>query len=246
MKDKMTFVLTSCGRTEILNRTLESFFLMNTFKLDQYYLVEDSVDEKVYEAIKKKWDKKIELLFNAEKKGQIKSIVETYKKIKTPYVFHCEDDWIYTRKKFIEDSLDILKTDEKIIQVWLESKESASRLDIFDYGPLETINNGKIGFRKVSCKPGWEWGYFSFRPGVKRLKDYELIGGYGSFTNELDINVKYKDLGYYTVIIENPAVIDIGDDHHVSDPTRKWPKRRKTNAPTGLKRLWKHIKNMKF
>ena len=191
MKDKMTFVLTSCGRTELLNKTLESFFSMNTFKLEKHYLVEDSVNEEVYRSIKNKWDKKIDLLFNKEKKGQIKSIVETYKKIKTPYIFHCEDDWIYTRKKFIEDSLEIMKTDEKIIQVWLESKESASRLDIFDYGPLETIKNGKIGFRRVSCKEGWEWGYFSFRPGVKRLKDYNLIGGYESFTNELDINVKY-------------------------------------------------------
>ena len=36
--------------------------------------------------------------------------------------------------------------------------------------------------------------------------------------NELDIGVEYKKLGYYTVIIEKPAVIDIGDDHHVSDP----------------------------
>ena len=40
--------------------------------------------------------------------------------------------------------------------------------------------------------------------------------------------------------------VDIGDDHHVSDPTRKWPKRRKTGAPRGLKRLWKHIKTFKF
>ena len=96
---------------------------MNTFKLEKYYLVEDSVNEEVYRSIKNKWDKKIDLLFNKEKKGQIKSIVETYKKIKTPYIFHCEDDWIYTRKKFIEDSLEIMKTDEKIIQVWLESKK---------------------------------------------------------------------------------------------------------------------------
>ena len=27
----------------------------------------------------------------------------------------------------------------KIIQVWLESKESASRLDIFDYGELQKL-----------------------------------------------------------------------------------------------------------
>ena len=79
--------------------------------------------------------KKLKLFFNKNKKGQIQSIVDTYKKIKTPYIFHCEDDWIYTRSGFIEDSLKILKTDKKIIQVWLESKESASRLDIFSYGP---------------------------------------------------------------------------------------------------------------
>ena len=39
---------------------------------------------------------------------------------------------------------------------------------------------------------------------------------------------------------------DIGLDRTIIDPTRKWPKRRKTNAPKGLKRLWKHIKKMKF
>lgn len=244
MKDKMTFVLTSCGRTELLNKTLESFFSMNTFKLEKYYLVEDSVNEEVYRSIKNKWDKKIDLLFNKEKKGQIKSIVETYKKIKTPYIFHCEDDWIYTRKKFIEDSLEIMKTDEKIIQVWLESKESASRLDIFSYGPL--LKYKGIGFRRVFCKEGWEWGHFSFRPGVKRMSDYNLISGYQSYKNELDIGVSYKSYGFYTVIIEKPAVKDIGLDQTIFDPTRKWPKRRKTNAPTGLKRLWKHLKKFKF
>ena len=170
----------------------------------------------------------------------------TPEKIKTPYVFHCEDDWVYTREDFIEDSLKILKSDKKIIQVWLESKRSASRLDIFSYGPLKKIENGRIGYRKVFCKTGWEWGYFSFRPGVKRMHDYNLIGGYKNFKNELDIGVEYKKRGYYTVIIEKPAVKDIGLDRTIFDPTRKWPNRRKTNAPRGLKRLWNHIKKMKF
>ena len=87
-------------------------------------------------------------------------------------------------------------------------------------------------------------GHFSFRPGVKRMKDYQLIGGYERFKNEIDIE-EYK-VGFYTVIIEDPAVEDIGIERTIIDPTRKWPKRRKTNAPTGLKRLWKHIKKMKF
>jgi hypothetical protein len=244
MKKKMSFVLTSCGRLELLNRTLDSFFKYNTYKFQKLYLTEDSVNKKVYKEIKRKWSDKIELMFNKKKRGQIKSIVDVYNLIKTPYVFHCEDDWIYTRKDFIEESLKILEYDEKIIQVWLESRESASRLDVFNYGPLKKYKG--IGFRKVFCKPGWEWGYFSFRPGVKRMKDYHTIGGYEKYKNELDIGVSYKKLGYYTVIIEKPAVEDIGLDQTIFDPTRKWPKRRKTNAPRGLMRLWKHIKSFKF
>ena len=89
-------------------------------------------------------------------------------------------------------------------------------------------------------------GIFFFLTLIKRVYDYNLIGGYSNFENELDISVEYKNRGYYSVIIENPAVIDIGDDHHVSDVTRKWPKRRKAGAPTGLKRLWKHLKSFKF
>ena len=244
MKEKMSFVLTSCGRTDLLDRTLQSFFKYNDYPLEDLYLTEDSIDNNVYKQIEKKWKNNLKLLFNKNKKGQIKSIVDVYKLIKTPYIFHCEDDWVYTRKNFIQDSLKILEYDKKIIQVWLESKESASRLDIFKYGPL--LKYKGIGFRKVYCKEGWEWGYFSFRPGVKRMSDYNLIGGYQSYKNELDIGVTYKKLGFYTVIIEIPAVKDIGLDQTIFDPTRKWPTRRKTNAPTGLKRLWKHLKNLKF
>ena len=101
---------------------------------------------------------------------------------------------------------------------FIESKESASRLDIFEYGPLQKLEKLVLEEFFVSRMGG---GYFSFRPGIKRLYDYNLIGGYNKFKNELDIGVEYKKRGYYTVIIEKPAVVDIGDDYHVGDVTRK-------------------------
>ena len=55
---KITFVLTSCGRVELLNKTLESFFKFNDYKLEKMYLVEDSFDHNVYSQIKKKWGNK--------------------------------------------------------------------------------------------------------------------------------------------------------------------------------------------
>ncbi len=244
MNEKMSLLLTSCGRLDLLNRTLESFFEFNNFPLEALYLTEDSADPHVYAKIRHRWGKRLKILFNKKKKGQIKSIVDAYKLINTPYIFHCEDDWVYKRKNFIQDSLKVLEYDEKIIQVWLINQKSTSSFDIFSYGPLKKHKG--IQFREVYCKEGWEWGYFSFNPGVKRMKDYKLIGGYEKYKNELDIGVTYKKLGYYTVILEEYAVEHIGSNQSIFDPTRKWPKRRKTNAPTGFKRLWKHLRNFKF
>ena len=55
MQEKMSFVITSCGRVDLLNKTLESFFKFNSFKFEKLFLIEDSVDEKVYKQVKTKW-----------------------------------------------------------------------------------------------------------------------------------------------------------------------------------------------
>ena len=193
MQEKMTFVITSCGRVDLLNKTLESFFKFNTYKkITKFFLVEDSTDKKVYQQIKKKWSKDLEIICNEKKEGQIFSIEKIYKLIETPLIFHCEDDWEFTRTGFIEDSLKIMNQDKKILQVWLESEQSASEHDIFTYGPLKNIPRSNLGYRRVHNIPGWEWGFFSFRPAVKRMKDYKLINGYKKFFNEIDIGLEYK------------------------------------------------------
>ena len=48
MKKEITFVLTSCGRIDLLDKTLESFFKHNSYKCRELFLVEDSVDKEVY------------------------------------------------------------------------------------------------------------------------------------------------------------------------------------------------------
>ena len=45
--ESITFVLTSCGRPELLDRTLKSFFKFNKFKINKYHIVEDSLDKKI-------------------------------------------------------------------------------------------------------------------------------------------------------------------------------------------------------
>ena len=63
MNDKMSFLLTSCGRLNLLDRTLESFFKFNNYPLEELYLTEDSVDQDVYKKINQVSDQPVELLF---------------------------------------------------------------------------------------------------------------------------------------------------------------------------------------
>ena len=67
---KITFVLTSCGRVELLNKTLDSFFKFNNYEIEEMFLVEDSLNLSVYEDIKKKWVDNLTLLFNEKKRDK--------------------------------------------------------------------------------------------------------------------------------------------------------------------------------
>ena len=73
---KITFVLTSCGRVKLLNKTLDSFFKFNDYKLEKMYLVEDSFDQNVYSQIKKKWGNKLTLLFNEKKRDKSSQLLK--------------------------------------------------------------------------------------------------------------------------------------------------------------------------
>ena len=68
MKNKMSFVLTSCGRLDLLDKSLTSFFKYNDYPLEALYLTEDSIKEDIYKKIKIKWKKKLTFLFNKKKK----------------------------------------------------------------------------------------------------------------------------------------------------------------------------------
>lgn len=71
--------------------------------------------------------------------GQIKSIDLAYQEVKTDYIFHCEDDWLFYRSGFIEDSMTILESDQSILTVWLRDIEK----DIEKNYPFHYVFNEK-------------------------------------------------------------------------------------------------------
>ena len=205
----VTFVLTSCGRLDLLEQTLDSFLEFNDYPIREYLITEDSADPVIFKQCRKlnkdKYNNKLKFIFNKVKLGQSKSIDLAYSKVKTPLVFHCEDDWQFYKSGFIKDSIGILATQPKAIQVWIRAKAD---------GILNTINpqvytipggyNVRVvepcSFRANADTVVHNYIGFSWNPGIKRVSDWKLLpDGYYGLRNEHSIDAHYRDLGYLTV-----------------------------------------------
>src|SRR5262245_59391390 len=103
----ITFVLTSCGRFDLLNFTLSSFRAYNTAPIAKYIIVEDSGLTEVT-SIAAQLGNNVEVLINDPPLGQMGAIDRAYERVSTPYVFHCEDDWFFFRSGFIEESKSLI------------------------------------------------------------------------------------------------------------------------------------------
>ena len=236
--DKITLVLTSCGRNDLLEKTLDSFFKWNTYPIDRYIITEDSADPKVFEECERlnreKYENKLEFIFNYEKLGQSTSIDKAYSMVETEYIFHCEEDWEFYRSGFIEDSIKVLKTQPKVIQAWIRPK-SDRILNQID----QKIYNLPLGVSVRIVKPvsfivrgenedGTDmivknYMGFSWNPGVKRLKDWqELPNGYSGFEREHLVDQYYRDTGFMVVSLskndDDGFVKHLGWGRRAADP----------------------------
>ena len=111
---KVTLVLTTNGRPELLKRTLASFHKCNTYKITEELIRDDSVNHI----------------------GQIASCEELYSQVKTPFVFHCEDDWEFHKSGFIEEAFNALE--DKVHSVWVRDED-----DFDGHHRVKPLVNGK-------------------------------------------------------------------------------------------------------
>jgi hypothetical protein len=116
----ITAVLTSCRRYDLLEETLNSFFTMNSTPLEKLIVVEDGPG--IPQEVRDKFNGwPIEWISTGRRVGQIAAIDYAYSRVKTPYIFHMEDDWLFYRSGFLVKSLIVLETNPKCLQVWIRA-----------------------------------------------------------------------------------------------------------------------------
>jgi hypothetical protein len=215
----ITCCLTSCGRYDLLEKTLESFFRYNTYPIQEFIISEDSdfegtVMDYIVKMFRKYAPKDMELRLMFGKVGQIRSIDRMYEKVETEYIFHMEDDFLFFREGFIEKSIEILECDPKLFQVHLREQDDLN-------GHKVVAFSDKYDLLEYGCANGWSG--FSLNSGLRKTADYKLVGngGYASIGHELQLAKYFYEVhGLIAAITKTGYVRHIGGGRTVRDTVR--------------------------
>jgi len=225
----ITVVLTSCNRPIELTQTLKSFFKYNTHPIESFIIIDDSgiqgcIDESI-KCIPDNINRTI--IYNESNIGQIKSIDKAYSLVHTEYIFHLEDDWEFYNSGFIEISLEILKNNRRIFNVWLREYSNFAVLQN-GHTIIPQIYDNTYRLMNVFQERSNIWNGFTFNPGLRRTVDCKRLMPYSQFIHSADCNVggieqalsiNYYKLGFLSAITlyEKGFVKHIGWDN----PTKR-------------------------
>ena len=207
---RYTVVLTSCGRFDLLRRTVASFLKFADIAPEKFVIVEDSGDDGVRGALAG-LSLPFDFVVNPQRLGLDKSIDAGYSRVETPFVFHCEDDWEFFRTGFVAESFALLEALPTASAVLLRGREEETRLHNIKG---EEVNGVKF-FRPPANLDRLYWGY-SYNPGLRRMADYRRVAPVAKIGGEAELSFIFKRLGFVTAHLETPAVYHIGWGRHVS------------------------------
>jgi len=199
---EVTLFITSCGRPNLLKTTLESFVKYNTYPIKEVILCEDSGFPDIVDFAKDILPYPTHLCYNEERIGQMKTIEKYIKLVKTPYVFHLEDDYEFFDYGFIELSFKILESDSAISQVLLQDEQhDLYKVDIGNPLCYKILTNDP---RMTDSNYGdGALNVFSWRPSLKKLEICLLRIPYELWDDEYTIELEINKLGKYAVITKN-------------------------------------------
>lgn len=216
-----TVALTSCGRFDLLERTLASLLPRLKAPPARILVAEDSGDRRVYDVVERFCDihGEIEIILNDPPLGQIRSIDRLYSTIDTEWIFHCEDDWEFYSDGFIEKSFAIMKEFTHFSMVSVRDRADLEENRFFR--EPRSFSGIQYFVLDPSVKPVWTG--LTFNPGLRRMSDYRIVGPYASFgvaSNEARVSDCYRKLGYLTAYLDDSAARHIGWERRTRDSAK--------------------------
>jgi hypothetical protein len=225
---EVTLVITSCGRVDLLEETVKSFFKYNTYPLKRTLIIEDG-DIEDFSNIERHIVGDYEIIKNETNLGQFQSIDKVYSMVDTEFLFHCEDDWEFLNEGFIEASLDIFNSwdnkEYKLFGPWVCQTKIVKTNGRRVY---PEVYETKGGIKYQIINSGIAMGGYTLNPGLRRTSDCMLEHPYNEIKNdtvdrEAILARRYiKKRNFRAVhIVDTNYCVHLGYGRHIS---RKWEK----------------------
>ncbi len=181
----VTIVITSCGRKEYLQKTIESLrkhFIYDSEKTS-WFIIDDypeSVETREYIEGLLGFDLKI---FNPTNRGLGYSLNRIYYEVETEFIFHCEDDWLFLRPIPVRDMINLLKENPHLRQLSLfnalAKPKYKDKVKMTDKGFAETYNKT-----------------FTFNPHLSRAELFIQHHPFPLIYSELEYTLKLERAGF--------------------------------------------------
>jgi len=214
----ITAVITSCGRFDLLGMTISSLVRHADLEFERIIVVDNSTLPDLEDQISKiaiQVNKQLHLLANPINIGQVAAIDLAYSYVETDYIFHCEDDWEFFDTGFLTQSKQLLEDVDNIINVNLRIRFDGEKGSMHPISELRMSPNG-VPYHQYQLNYLGAWHGFSWNPGLRRRRDYDLIKPYKQYGEESRVGQKYKELGFVAACLEKSYCKHIGT--HSSTP----------------------------
>jgi hypothetical protein len=215
---KLTVVLTSCGRFDLLAETMRSF--LRHFDTERIVVADDAGNAKAAAAFAATVPQ-VDMRVNDPQCGQMRSIDGLYASVPTPYVLHLEDDWKFSGGVDLGKVVRFLEARPDISVVCI-----GYRFDkrFADRARKETHEGIDYWVWDLDAHP--KWFSYSFNPSVGRVAFWREHGPFAGFKTEEGLSQFAKSRGLRIAMVIPSLAEHIGDDRHADDPFQ--PKRAKT------------------
>ncbi|MFM6993199.1 MAG: glycosyltransferase [Rhodoferax sp.] len=216
MPNQITLCLTIGNRPEPLEKTLRS--LLPQIKFDHIIAINDFRDSPTNEMFRQLCPNGT-LINLPEQVGHHKAVDAMYKLVKTKYVFHCEDDWLFEGDIPIQSILNLLNAKSELSEICLRRVEDIPMSEE-EKSKILTCEGLDLQYKRLDPLHE-QWHGYTFNPHIASLDNWRMLGGFHQFKKERHVSRHFRGRGMHVAYLTPGYCSHIGDGISVSiKPTR--------------------------
>jgi hypothetical protein len=214
----VTLCMTMGLRPDHLRQTLESLFSYNSFAA---VIGVNDFRDRATSRVFKSLCPNATLLVPERQVGHHRAVDWMYEHVRTPYVMHCEDDWLFDPDIRLGEAHSILDGVPDVSVVSLRKREDLVGRDC-QIG-IQNIRAGQLSYwiQPVSMDP--DWGSFTFNPSLLKKELWQQHGPYVRFALEVDISQYFKSRNMAVALLSSGVCVTTGAKRRTWDIVRNHP-----------------------